>query len=63
MLNNTYTLKTTKNMGGTLYMAHYRIGVLCGDGIGPEIVKATVDVISTALLHFQVFGIELANSP
>ncbi|GIP39052.1 3-isopropylmalate dehydrogenase [Paenibacillus sp. J31TS4] len=29
-------------------MANYRIGVLYGDGIGPEIVQATVDVMTAA---------------
>jgi 3-isopropylmalate dehydrogenase len=29
-------------------MAHYKIGVLYGDGIGPEITKATVEVLTAA---------------
>lgn len=29
-------------------MATYKIGVLYGDGIGPEITKATVDVLTAA---------------
>ncbi|CAG9609836.1 isocitrate/isopropylmalate dehydrogenase family protein [Pseudoneobacillus rhizosphaerae] len=56
-------------------MASYKIGVLYGDGIGPEITKATVDVLSAAsrlvgTTHFEYVelpmgwnGIEQYNDP
>ncbi|MEW9670475.1 isocitrate/isopropylmalate dehydrogenase family protein [Ammoniphilus sp. 3BR4] len=44
-------------------MATYKIGVLYGDGIGPEITKATVEVLSAAVEHFSNTKLELIDLP
>lgn len=44
-------------------MATYRIGVLRGDGIGPEIVEATVAVIAAAAEHAGTTAFDFVSLP
>lgn len=44
-------------------MATYKIGVLYGDGIGPEITKATVEVLSAAAERFSNTKLEFIDLP
>ncbi|WJD83544.1 isocitrate/isopropylmalate dehydrogenase family protein [Priestia megaterium] len=43
-------------------MTTYQIGVLNGDGIGPEIVGATVEIFKTAVRKFEI-GVEWIELP
>ncbi|MES7218723.1 isocitrate/isopropylmalate family dehydrogenase, partial [Cutibacterium acnes] len=44
-------------------MAKYKIGVLYGDGIGPEITKATVEVLTAASKRFSNTELEFVELP
>ncbi len=44
-------------------MAKYKIGVLYGDGIGPEITKATVEVLTAAAERFNNTELEFVDLP
>ncbi len=42
-------------------MSNYRIAVLPGDGIGPEVMAATVQVIEAVVKRFDGLGVELTS--
>lgn len=44
-------------------MAVYKIGVLYGDGIGPEIVKSTVDMLAAAADHVNGVKLDFVELP
>ncbi len=44
-------------------MQSYRIGVLKGDGIGPEIVQASMCILEAALSQFHESFVEFVECP